>query len=54
MLIYYAFVNGLIMVGNIFFVNWYWLIGLVTFVFIFIEENKEIEEEYEDVERTIL
>lgn len=54
LILYYSLVNGFIVIGNLFYINWYWIIGIVFFFLIFVEENKEIEEEYDDIERTIL
>lgn len=52
--LWYSLLNGFILIGSLFYANWYWVFAMVGMVFLILEENKEIEEEYDDIERTIV
>lgn len=52
--LWYSFLNGFILLWELFISQWYWIIGAVLFVLVYLEEGKEINDEFVDDLRDIV
>lgn len=54
MIIWNAFLSGLLYLLYMFTESWFWIIGIAIFVVMAYLENKDISEQYVDDERRLL
>lgn len=52
--LWYSFLNGFILLWELFISQWYWIVGAVLFVLVYLEEGKEINDEFVDDLRDIV
>ena len=52
--LWYSFLNGFILLWELFISQWYWIVGAVLFVLVYLEEGKEINDEFVDDLRDII
>lgn len=54
MVVWNAFISGLLYLFYMFTEGWFWILGLVLFIVMAFIENKDISEQYIDDERKLL
>ena len=52
--LWYSFLNRFILLWELFISQWYWIVGAVLFVLVYLEEGKEINDEFVDDLRDIV